>query len=61
MREDELAEIASQPKNSLRLPVRQPFKSSGPVLMIKINIWGRPRHYRFYPSRLRRSRNGRAC
>lgn len=48
---------SSQPKNSLRLPLRQPFKSDGAVLMIKLNIWGRPRHYWFYASRLRRSRN----
>lgn len=48
MREDELGEEekkSSQPKNCLRLPLRQPFKSDGAVLMIKLNIWGRPRHY----------------
>lgn len=51
MRGDELAGKAFQPINSLSLPLRQRFKRSGPVLMIKTNIWGRPRHYWFYPSR----------
>lgn len=47
---DELAEKASQPINSLRLPLRERFKHSRPVLMIKTDIWARPRHYWFYPS-----------
>ena len=60
MRGDELAEKVSQPINSARPPLRQHFKDSEPVLMIKTNIWGRPWHFWFYPSRLRRSRSGRA-
>ncbi len=56
MRGDELAEKAFQPINSLSLPLSHRFKRSGPVLVIKTNIWGRPRHYWFYPSRLEKPR-----